>query len=132
MSKLNLLLWIDRYIKHLRKLDELNIKHKLKEERVNRIKNFIFEFLDINKRRCVTVLQVVEHINNWVFKDNQDNKTNYYEVYSWLKNEMNFGWRKSSQRPPRWFQDWLEEARKFFKDFINKLHETGFVIVWID
>ena len=131
MSKLNLLLWINRYFKHLRKLDELNIKHKLKEERVNRIKSSIVEFLDINKRRRVTVLQMVE-LNNGVFKNNIDNKTNYYEVYSWLKNEMNFGWRKSSQRPPRWFQDWLEEARKVFKDFINKLHETGFVIVWID
>ena len=132
MSKINLLLWIDRYFKHLRKLDELNIKHKLKEERVNKIKTSIFEFLDINRRRCVTVLQMVEHINNGVLKENQDSKTNYYEVYSWLKNEMNFGWRKSSQRPPRWFQGLLEEARKVFKDFINKLHETGFVIVWID
>ena len=44
VSKLNLLLWIDRYFKHLRNLEELNIKHKLKEERVNRIKNSIFEF----------------------------------------------------------------------------------------
>ena len=79
MLKLNILLIIDRYFKHLRKLDELNIQHKLKEERVNKIKNSIFEFLDINKRRCVTVLQMVEHINNWVFKDNQDNKTNDYE-----------------------------------------------------
>ena len=132
MSKINVLLWIDRYFKHLRKHDELNIKHKLKEERVNKIKSSIFEFLDINRRRCVTVLQMVEHINNGIFKNNIDNKTNYYEVYSWLKNEMNFWWRKSSQRPPRWFQDWLEDARKVFKDFINKLHETGFVIVWID
>ena len=129
MSKINLLLWIDRYFKHLRKLDELNIKNKLKEERVNRIKTSIFEFLDINRRRCVAVLQMVEHINNGAFKDNN---TNYYKVYSWLKNEMNFGWRKSSQLTPRWFQDWLEEARKVFKDLINKLHETGFVIVWID
>ena len=64
MSKINLLLWIDRYFKHQRKLDELNIKHKLKEERVNRIKTSIFEFIDINRRRCVTVLQMVEHINN--------------------------------------------------------------------
>ena len=128
MPKLNLLLWINRYFKHLRKLDELNIKHKLKEERVNKIKNYIFEFLDINRRRWVTVLQMVEHINNWVFKDNQDNKTNYYEVYSWLKNEMNFGWRKSSQRLPRWFQVWLEEARKVFKDYINKLLRLGLLL----
>ena len=132
MSKLNLLLWINRYFKYLRKLDELNIKHKLKKARVNRIKISIFEFLDINKRRCVTVLQMVGHINNRVFKDNQDNKTNYYDVYSWLKKEMNFGWRKFSQRPPRWFQDLLEETRKVFQNFINKLHSAGFVIVWID
>ena len=45
---------------------------------------------------------------------------------------MNFGWRKASQRPPRWFQSWLEEARKVFQKFINKLREAGFVIVWID
>ena len=80
----------------------------------------------------MTVLQMVEYINNGVFKDNQDNKANYYEVYSCLKNEMKFGWRKASQRPPRWFQDWLEEARKVFQNFINKLHTAGFVIVWID
>ena len=42
MSKLNLLLWIDRYFKYLRKFDELNIKHKLKEERVNKLKKIIY------------------------------------------------------------------------------------------
>ena len=132
ISKSNLQLWINRYFKHLRKHNELIIKHKLKEERVSKIKSSIVEFLDINRRRCVTVLEMVEFINNGVFKDNQDNKTNYYEVYSCLKNKMKFGWRKSSQRPPRWFQDWLEEARKLFQNFINKLHSAGFVIVWID
>ena len=45
---------------------------------------------------------------------------------------MNFGWRKASQHPPRWFQSWLEEARKVFQNFINKLHSAEFVIVWID
>ena len=132
MSKSNLQLWINRYFKHLRKHNELIMKHKLKEERVSKIKSSIVEFLDINKRRCATVLEMVEFINNGVFKDNQDNKTNYYEVYSCLKNKMKFGCRKASQRLPRWFQDWLEEARKVFQNFINKLHSAGFVIVWID
>ena len=132
MSKSNLQLWINRYFKHLRKHNELIIKHKLKEERVIKIKSSLVEFLDINKRRCVTVLETVESINNGVFKDNQDNKTTYYEVYSCLKNKMKFGWRKASQRPPRWFQDWLEESRKVFQNFIYKLHSAGFVIVWID
>ena len=45
MSKLNLLLWIDRYFMHLRKFDELNIKHKLKEERVNMVKFSNLNFL---------------------------------------------------------------------------------------
>ena len=58
------------------------------------MKRSIVEFLDINKRRCVTVLEMIEFINNGVFKDNQDNKTNYYEVYSCLKNKMKFRWKK--------------------------------------
>ena len=82
MSKSNLQLWINRYFKNLRKHNELILKHKLKEERVSKIKSSIVEFLDINKRRCVTVLEMVEFINNGVFKDNQDNKTNYYERYT--------------------------------------------------
>ena len=27
------------------------------------------------------VLQMEEHMNNWVIKDNQDNNSNYYKVY---------------------------------------------------
>ena len=94
MSKSNFQLGINRYFKHLRKYNELIIKHKLKEEIISKIKSSIVEFLDINKRKWVTVLEIVEFINNGVFKDNQDNKTNYYEVYSCLKNKMKFGWRK--------------------------------------
>ena len=75
---------------------------------------------------------MVDHINNNLFKWDGDKKTSYYEVYSCLRNNMKFGWRKASQRPPRWFQNWLEEARKVFKIFIDKLKEAGFVIVWID
>ena len=72
------------------------------------------------------------HKKSNIFKEDISNQTNYYEVYSCLKNVMNFGWRKASQRPPRWFQSWLEEARKVFQNFINKNQEAGFVIVWID
>ena len=48
MSKSNLQLWINRYFKHLRKHEELIMKHKLKEERTNKIKSSIVEFFDIN------------------------------------------------------------------------------------
>ena len=27
------------------------------------------------------VLQMEEHMNNWVIKDNKDNNSNYYKVY---------------------------------------------------
>ena len=132
ISKSNLQLWISRYFKHLDKYDDEITKHKIKEERSNKIRDIIWEFFDINKRRCVTVCQMVEYINNGIFKEDISNHTNYNEVYSCLKNVMNFGWRIASQRHPRWFQSWLEEARKVFQNFINKLREAGFVIVWID
>ena len=125
ISKSNLQLWICRYFKHLDKYNDEITKHKLKEERSNKIRDIILEFFDINKRRCVTVCQMVEYINNGIFKEDISNQTNYYEVYSCLKNVMNFGWRKASQRPPRWFQSWLEEARKVFQKFINELREAS-------
>ena len=112
-------MWISRYFKHLDKYDDEITKHKIKEERSSKIRDIIWEFFDINKRRCVTVCQMVEYINNGIFKEDISNQTNYYEVYSCLKNVVNFGWRKAYQLPPRWFQSCLEEARKVFQNFIN-------------
>ena len=84
------------------------------------------------KGRWVVVNQMVDYINNHSFNKQQHNDTTYYEVYSILKKELNFSWRKASQRPPRWFQESLEEARIIFKQFILKLKEREFIIVWID
>ena len=69
-------------------------------------------------------------LNGWIYKQwnfNEDiiNQANYYEVYSCLKNVINFGWRKASQHPPRWFQSWLEEARKVFQNFIKSFEKLG-------
>ena len=91
ISKSNLQLWISRYFKHLDKYDDEITKHKIKEERSNKIRDIIWEFFDTNKRRWVTVCQMVEYINNGIFKEDISNQTNYYEVYSCLKNVMNFG-----------------------------------------
>ena len=118
MSKSNLQLWINRYFKHLRKHNELIIKHKLKEERVSKIKSSIVEFLNINRRRCVTVLEMVEFINNGVFKDNQDNKTNYYEVYSCLKNKMKFDREKHLNVLLGDFKIGLKKLEKCFKNLL--------------
>ena len=85
-----------------------------------------------NKGRWVVVNQVVDYINHHSFNKQQHNDTTYYEVYSILKKELNFSWRKASQRPPRWFQESLEEARNIFKQFVLKLKEREFIIVWID
>ena len=61
-------MWICRYFKHQDKHNvEIN-KHKLKEERSNKIRDIIWEFFDINKRRCVAVCQKVEYINNGIKK----------------------------------------------------------------
>ena len=38
---------------------------------------------------------------NHSFNKQQHNDTTYYEVYSILKKELNFSWRKASQHPPR-------------------------------
>ena len=63
--------------------------------------------------------------NGRIYKQNllseqEQLKVNYREVYSCLKNQMNFGWRKAFQRPPKCFQNSLEDARKVYKEFINK------------
>ena len=68
MSRSNLQLCIDRYFNYLSKHGEQSYKYKLKEVRINKIKESIYEFLNINKRRCVTVLQMVDYINNNLLK----------------------------------------------------------------
>ena len=59
-------------------------------------------------------------------------KVNYSEIYSWFNNQMNFGWSKASQCPLRCFQNSLKMLAKYFKEFILKLKEACFAIVWID
>ena len=53
-------MWIWRYFKHLDKYDDEITKHKIKEERSNKIRDIIWKFFGINKRRCDTVCQMVE------------------------------------------------------------------------
>ena len=110
-------MWIRRYFKHLDKYDDEITKHKIKEEKSIKIRDIIWEFFDFNKRRCVTVCQMVEYINNGIFKEDISNQTNYNEVYSCLKNVTNFGWRKASQQPHWLFLSWLEEARNVLKSY---------------
>ena len=84
------------------------------------------------KEKWVVIQQMEECANINYFASQSHLKVNYNEIYSWLKNQMNFRWRKASQRPPRCFQNSLEDARKIFIEFILKLKEACFVIVWID
>ena len=109
MSQSNLQLCIDRYFKCLNNYEEQNLKCKQNEERINKIKERVCEFLVINKRRCVIVYQMFDHINKNIFKwDDDDKRLSYYEVYSFLRNNMKFGLKNVSQHPPWWFQNWLE------------------------
>ena len=91
MSRSNLQLCINRYFNYLSRHEEQSIKYKIKEERINKIKECIYEFLDLNKRRWVTTFQMVDYINSNIFKWDDDKKTSYYEVYSCLRNNMKFG-----------------------------------------
>ena len=88
--------------------------------------------MNCNKGKWVVIWQMVEYANINYFADQPHLRVNYNEVYSWLYNQMNFGWRKASQRPPRCFQNPLKMQAKYFKEFILKLKEACFVIVCID
>ena len=79
------------------------------------IKDKIKQFMINNKGRWVVVNQILDYINNYNINEQHHNDTTYYEVYIILKKELNFSWRKASQRLPRWFQESLEDARNIFK-----------------
>ena len=79
------------------------------------IKDKIKQFMINNKGRWVVVNQIVDYINKYNINEQHHNDTTYYEVYTILKKELNFSWRKASQYPPRWFQESLEYARNIFK-----------------
>ena len=132
MSIANLQLWINRYFRSKYKQKEIETVINIKKQRIDLIKDKIKQFMMNNKGRWVVVNQMVDYINNYNFNKQQHNDTSYYEVYTILKKELNFSWRKASQRPPRWFQESLENARNIFKQFVLKLKEREFIIVWID
>ena len=131
MSITYLQLWLDRYFRSIHKQKEIETIINIKKQRIDIIKDKIKQFMMNNKGRWIVVNQIVDYINNHSF-NKQHNDTTYYEVYSVLKKELNFSWRKASQRPHRWFQESLEEARNIFKQFILQLKEREFIIVWID
>ena len=114
MSITNLQLWIDWYFRSIYKQKEIETIINLKKQRIDIIKDKIKQFMINNKGRWFVVNQIVDYINNHSFNKQQHNDTTYYEVYSILKKELNFSRRKASQRPPRWFQESLEEARNIY------------------
>ena len=56
----------------------------------------------------------------------------YNEVFNILTKVMNYSWRKGNTRPPRFLRQGLEEDRIIFKEFISKLKQAKFAIVYID
>ena len=62
----------------------------------NFIQKWIEEFMNCNKGKLVVVRQMVVYTNKTYFSERDQLKVNYREVYSCLKNQMNFGWRKAS------------------------------------
>ena len=74
-----------------------------RKQRYDLIKMSIKNFMNCNKGKWVVIRQMVEYANINYFADQPHLKVNYNEVYSWLKNKMNFEWRKASQLPPKCF-----------------------------
>ena len=114
MSECNLEHWIHRYYKQLARQSEDSKKKEQREQRLDLIKMSIKNFMNCNKGKWVVIRQMVEFANINYFADQTHLKVNYNDIYSWLKNQMNFGWRNASQRPPRCFQNSLEDTRKIF------------------
>ena len=56
----------------------------------------------------------------------------YYEVRYCLKYILNYSWRKANVRPPRSLRPDLEEDRIIFKEFLSKLIQAKFVLVYVD
>ena len=50
----------------------------------------------------------------------------------WLKDAMHYSWREANTRPPRSLRPVLAEDRLVFKEFISKLIQSKFLIVYID
>ena len=66
------------------------------------------------------------------FIDTESKQFIYSEIRYWLINILSYSWRKANVRPPRFLRPGLEEDRTIFKEFILKLKETNFLIVYID
>ena len=131
MSERNLEHWIHRNYKQLVRQSEDSKKKVQRKQRLDLIKMSIKNFMNCNKGKWVVIRQMVEYANINYFADQTHLKVNYNEIYSWLKNQINFGWRIASQRPSRWFRIPLKMLAKYFKEFILKLKEACFVIVSI-
>ena len=103
MSITNLQLLIYRYFRIIFKQKEIETIINIKRQRINIIKYKIKQFMMNNKGIWVVVNKIIDHINNNNINKQQYNDTTYYEVFSILKTELNFSWRKASQLPPIWF-----------------------------
>ena len=54
------------------------------------------------------------------------------EIRYWLINVMGYSWRKANVIYPRSLRQGLEEDRNIFKEFIKKLKDLKFLLVFID
>ena len=69
---------------------------------------------------------------NATMHDSQENEYTYSEVYSIMKRILNLSWIKANLRAPQSLNRGLESQRDIFRQFISKLKESGYLIVYID
>ena len=66
------------------------------------------------------------------FIDPQLKQFTFNEVRNCLSNVMNYSWRKANVRSTRFLRPGLSQDRFLFKNFIQKLNQIKFLIVFID
>ena len=108
-----------------------NQKQQFKYQRMLAAKTQIDSFIKSRAGRWISVKMIKDDLNATMY-DSQENEYTYSEVYSIMKRILNLSWRKANLRAPQSLNRGLESQRDIFRQFISKLKESGYLIVYID
>ena len=88
--------------------------------------------MNCNKGKWVVIRKMVDYANIIYLAGQTHLKVKYNEVYSWQKIRWILDGEKHLNVHQDVFRILLKMLAKYFKEFILKLKEACFVIVWID
>ena len=128
------------FIRSLRKyLEWESSNKKIKNEqiifqeakRMSNIKFLIQMYIASHQGRWTNIKMITEFIQKSNIEVNS-NPFKHSEVRRWMKEYMNYAWRKANVRPPRSLRTGLEVDRLVFEQFVKMLIQAKFIIVYID